>query len=461
MTTAPARHLEADVLVIGAGLAGLTAARRLSAAGVDVMVIEGRDRVGGRTLNLELSDGDVVEIGGQWVGPTQDRVLDLISELGLETYPTYCEGRNVLELGGRKSTYTGTVPKVSPWVLLEMERVRRRLGRMQEEVPLESPWSAPRASEWDGISFSEWMSATTRSKRVRDLFRAASAVVWGADPSEFSLLWALFYMRSGGGLDALLDTRGGAQQERLVGGSQEISLKLARDLGERVVLGTTVTRVDQDERGVSLVTSLGSARAQRVIVALPPPLCRGIEFDSSLDFARAQLSARMPMGAVIKATAIYQTPFWRDAGLSGEAVSDQGPVCTTFDNSPYDSEKGALLGFIGAREAARHAQLGISERRRRTLESFARLYGEQALHALHYHEQVWGEEELSGGGPVCSPSPGALTAYGRALRDPVGRLHWACSESSTVWAGYMDGAVRSGERAAEEVAVALESGESN
>lgn len=166
------------------------------------------------------------------------------------------------------------------------------------------------------------------------------------------------------------------------------------------------------------------------------------------------------MGAVIKATAVYPTPFWREAGLSGEAVSDRGPVCTTFDNSPYDSEKGALLGFIGAREAARHAQLGISERRRRTLESFARLYGEAALHPFHYHEQAWGEEDLSGGGPVCSPSPGTLTAYGRALRDPVGRLHWACSESSTVWAGYMDGAVRSGERAAEEVAVALGASES-
>ena len=458
MTTSPARHLEADVAVVGGGIAGLTAARRLSASGIDVVVLEGRDRVGGRTLNLELEDGEILEIGGEWVGPTQDRVLALISELGIETFPTYCEGKNVLELGGRISTYTGTIPRVSPLVLLELDRVRRRLARMQKEVPLEDPWNAPHAGEWDATPFSQWISGTTRSRRVLDLFRAAAAVVWGADPSEFSLLWALFYMRSGGGLDALLDTRGGAQQDRLVGGSQEISIRLARDLGDRVVLGTRVTRMVPDERGVSIETSLGSTRARRAIVSLPPPLCKGIEIDGSLGVGRAQLASRMPMGAVIKATAVYSTPFWRAKGFSGEAVSDRGPVCTTFDNSPYGSDKGAMLGFIGAREAAAHIRLGTSERRRTTLESFARLYGDEALHPLAYHEQAWAEEDLSGGGPVCSPTPGTLSAYGDALRSPVGRLHWAGSESSTVWAGYMDGAVRSGERAADEVAVALSSG---
>ena len=455
MTPAPSRHLDADVAVVGGGLAGLTAARRLASAGVDVVVLEGRDRVGGRTLNLELADGEVVEVGGQWVGPTQDRVLSLVAELGIETFPTYCDGRNLLELGGRISTYTGTIPRVSPVVLVEMERVRRKLSRMQQEVPLEAPWTASRARELDSISFSQWMSDTTRSRRVRDLFRAAAAVVWGADPSEFSLLWALFYMRSAGGLDALLDTRGGAQQDRVVGGSQEISIRLCDELGERVVTGTRVTRICQDERGVSLDTSLLSVRSARAVIALPPPMLRGIDFDGSLGLAHGQLAARMPMGAVIKATAVYPTPFWRQAGLSGEAVSDRGPVCTTFDNSPYGSEKGAMLGFIGASQAAAHSQLGVSERRRRTLEAFARLYGEEARHPLAYHEQVWAEDELSGGGPVCSPAPGALSAYGDSLRAPAGRLHWAGSETSTVWAGYMDGAVRSGERAADEIVAAM------
>lgn len=455
MTATPSRHLEAEVAVVGGGLAGLTAAWRLAAAGVNVVVLEARDRVGGRTLNLELDDGEVVEVGGQWVGPGQDRVLALIDELGLETFPTFCEGKNVLELGGRVSTYTGTIPRVSPMVLIELERVRRKLSRLQSEVSLEAPWDAPQASEWDLVTFSEWMARTTRSKKVRDLFRAAAAVVWGADPSEFSLLWALFYMRSGGGLDALLDTRGGAQQDRVIGGSQEIALRLLEELGERVITGARVTRVSQDEQGVSLESPLASVRSRRAVIALSPPLLRGVEFDDSIGFAHRQLASRMPMGALIKATAVYPTPFWREAGLSGEAVSDRGPVCTTFDNSPYGSEKGAMLGFIGAHEAALHARMGVSERRRRTLEAFVRLYGEDARHPLAYHEQIWGEDELSGGGPVCSPSPGTLSTYGDAMRPPAGRLHWAGSETSTVWAGYMDGAVRSGERAASEAAGAL------
>ena len=441
--------------VVGGGLAGLVAASDLASAGIDVVVLEGRDRVGGRTLNLEIGDGEVVEIGGQWVGPTQDRILALIDRLGLETFPTFCEGSNVLELSGRISKYRGTIPRVSPLVLIELERVRRRLERLQEQVPLESPWDAPRASEWDTVPFSEWMARNTRSSKVINLFRAASQVVWGSDPSEFSLLWALFYMRSGGGLDALLDTRGGAQQDRVVGGSQAISNRLGEELEEELILDARVTRIAQDELGVTLDAHSVSVRARRALVALAPPLCRSIDFADSLDPAREQLCARMPMGALIKATAVYEEPFWRGDGLSGEAVSDQGPFCTTFDNSPWGSEKGALLAFIGGPEAARHATMGVSQRRSRTLEGLVRLYGERARHPLAYHEQVWAEESMSEGGPVCSPTPGTLSSYGEALREPSGRIHWAGSESSTVWAGYMDGAVRSGERAAAEIARAL------
>lgn len=440
--------------VVGGGLAGLVAGTDLAASGIDVVVLEGRDRVGGRTLNLTLDDGEVIEIGGQWVGPTQDRVLALIERLGLETFPTYCDGSNVLELGGRLSRYEGTIPRVSPLVLMEMQRIRRRLDRLQREVPLEDPWSAPRARELDAITFGEWLSRNSRSKRVLDLFRAASAVVWGTSPSEFSLLWALFYMRSAGGLDPLLDTRGGAQQDRVVGGSVEISNRLGAGLGDRLMLGTRVQRIVQDERGVSLDAASVSVRASRALVALPPPLCRSIDFGGSLGTAREQLCARMPMGAVIKASAVYEAPFWRSDGLSGEAVSDLGPFCTTFDNSPWGSDKGVLLSFIGGPEAGHHASLGVSQRRARTLDGLSRIYGESARHPLAYHEQVWAEEDLSEGGPVCSPSPGTLTSYGPALREPVGRIHWAGSESSTVWAGYMDGAVRSGERAAGEIVAA-------
>lgn len=446
----------ADAVVVGAGIAGLVAARRLAERGRDVVVLEARDRVGGRTLNLELDDGRVVEQGGQWVGPGQDRVLALLDELGLETFPTFADGENVLELGGRTSRYRGTIPKVSPVVLIDMELTRRKLAREQRGVSTEEPWASEGARELDSITFAEWLHRNARTRRVRDLMGVAAAVVWGVDPSEISMLWALFYMRAAGGLDALLDTRGGAQQDRIHGGSQAISNRLAEDLGGAVRMGAAVRSIADDGAAV-VVGAEGSGpdirvEASRCVVALPPSLTASIEFTPGLSPGRAQLAQRMPMGSVVKVTAVYDSPFWRQEGLSGEAVSGAGPIAATFDNTPPDDgAPGVLLGFIGGGEASRHLGLGISERRRRALQALGRAFGDRAEHPLVYREQAWGEEPFSLGGPVASPTPGTLSAFGPALREPLGRVHWAGSETATKWCGYMDGAVRSGERVAREL----------
>jgi monoamine oxidase len=445
-----AQREEADVVVVGAGLAGLVAARQLAASGRSVLVLEARDRVGGRTVNASIGAGKVVEMGGQWVGPTQERVLALAGELGVETFPTYYEGKNVLDLRGKRRSYKGTIPRMAPHVLFDIERVRRKVNRLARRVSAESPWNAEDAEALDAETLRSWLGRRTYSKRARQVLEVAVGTLMGAGSDQLSVLCMAAYVNAAGDFDALIDTDGGAQQDRFVGGSQEISTRLAAQLADAVVLETPVRRIAQDGAGVVVEAEGLTARAQRAIVALPPPLAARIAFSPSLGGQRDQLQQRFAGGAMTKCAAVYPEPFWREAGLTGQAVSDSGPVITTFDNSPPDGSPGVMLGFISGAEAIRHARRPKSERRRVVLDQFARLYGDQAAHPGIYLERAWAEEEWTRGGPVFSPTPGALSAYGEALRRPAGRIHWAGSETATVWCGYMDGAVRSGERAAEE-----------
>jgi monoamine oxidase len=417
-----------------------------------VVVLEARDRVGGRTLNREIGAGKVVEVGGQWVGPTQDRVLALARELGIATFPTWTEGKNVLSTGGRLRRYSGTIPRLGPLALLDLEQLRRRLHRLGERVPLDAPWKAPGAARLDSQSLGGWLDRAGFSSGGRRLLDVALRTSMGAESSELSLLYMLAYTRAAGTFDAMLDVEGGAQQDRIVGGSQRLSLRLADELGEeRLVLDAPVRRIQRDPGGVNVHADGMTVSAKRAIVAIPPPLTSRIDWEPALPLNRAALAERMPMGALIKCTAIYPEPFWRDDGLSGEGVDDAGPVTVTFDNSPPDGEPGALVGFVGGADARRWHRLEPSARRNEAMACFARLFGDRARAAEHYIEQDWSAEPWSGGGPVALMGPGTMSQLGPALRDPVGPVHWAGTETATTWTGYMDGAVRSGERAAAEV----------
>jgi len=439
------------VIVVGAGLAGLMAARQLVGAGRDVLVLEARDRVGGRTVNASIGPGRVTEMGGQWVGPTQDRLIALAGELGVDTFPTYHEGRNLLELGGRVRRYKGTIPRLAPHVLLDIARARRKVRRASNRVRAEAPWTSPKAAQLDSQTLSSWVRKAARTKKARGLLEIATGTVMGTGTAELSALWMLSYVASAGSFDALVDVEGGAQQDRFVGGSHLISQRLAEELGDILILSAPVRRIAQDGAGLDVEADGLQARAHRAIVTVPPPLAGRISFAPSLGGRRDQLTQRMAQGALTKCAAVYPEPFWREQGLSGQAVSDGGPVSTTFDNSPPEGAPGVLLGFIVGAEAIRHARRSEADRRQGVLDCFERLFGEQAAKPGIYLETAWAEEEWSRGGPVCSFAPGALVHCGEALRQPAGRIHWAGAETATVWCGYMEGAVRSGERAAEEV----------
>jgi monoamine oxidase len=457
-------QLEADVAIVGAGLAGLVAARRLVAAGARPLVLEARERVGGRLLNHEIGDGKIVEVGGQWIGPTQDRIAALAVELGVATFPTFDEGREVLEMGGKSTTYSDfnrVRPEllrdlsraISPLALIDFEQARARLDRMARRVPLEAPWEAAKARLWDGQTFATWVRRNTRTADARSLFELVTEAVWAAEPADISLLHVLFYTRSGSGFNSLIGTDGGAQQDRFEGGSQRLALLMAAELGDdRARLGAPVRRIEHGGDGVTVHADGGTAvRAQRAIVAVPPTLAGRIAYDPPLPALRDQLTQRMPQGSVIKTMAIYDEPFWRPDGLSGQGTSDVGPARVTFDNSPPDGSPGVLLGFLEGRFAREWAQRPAAERREAILAGHARLFGARAAEPVDFVERVWAEEEWTRGCYGCLMTTGGWTEYGRALREPIGRLHWAGAETATVWNGYMDGAVSSGERAATEV----------
>jgi monoamine oxidase len=449
----PKRKRKRDVIVVGAGLAGLSAARQVAAAGHSVVVLEARDRVGGRTLNRDIGRGEIVEIGGQWVGPTQDRVLALIDELGLKTFYTYIDGKSVYWRNGTRQLYEGTIPPAGGAALVEVLTTINDLNAKAATVPPDAPWKAPQAAEWDGQTFETYLTDLALTTEAHELVELAIASVFSAEPRDLSLLFVLFYIATAAGdFNLLINTTGGAQEKRIVGGSQRIALRLAKQLGRAVELGQPVRTIRRKESGAVVRTRSDTWSAKRVIVTVPPALVGAIRFQPPLPPNRAQFDQRVPMGTVMKCMAIYDRPFWRDQGLNGMATSNTGPVQLTFDNSPPDGKPGVLLGFIEGQAARDMANASTDDRRAAVLDCFVRYFGPEAKSAVReYVDKSWAKDPWSRGCYVGFTPPGVLVGYRNAIRRPVGPIHWAGTETAEEWAGYMDGAIDSGLRAAGEV----------
>ncbi len=441
--------------VIGAGLSGLAAARSLAAAGQDVLVLEARDRVGGRTLNRSIGNGHVVEVGGEFVGPTQDRILALAQAVGVETFPVYNQGSNVEIIGGQRSLYpasTGvpTDPNTQTFLL----DLLAKIDPIAKEVGPTAPWRAKRAKELDQTTLADFTRSLVGS-RLRPVFDAVNNSIWGVDSDRLPLLYVASYVAAAGdaqnpgSLFRLVSTAGGAQEQRFVGGSQLVAQRVAERLADRVLLRTPVTGLGVTGSGVRVYAKQRVIDAKRVIVAVPPPLA--LEITRGLSLRRTKLLAGMHMGHLIKSEAVYPTPFWRAAGLSGQGINDEGIASVPFDNSPPDGSVGVLFAFTGGRAADRLAKLPAAERRRVVLKRFRQYVGDMALSPTQFVEHDWRSEKWTRGCPTAIPRPGVLSRYGETLRAPIGPVHFAGTETSDYWQGYMDGAVRAGERAAREI----------
>lgn len=457
-----------DVVVAGAGYAGLRAARGLVAAGLDVVVVEARDRVGGRVLTEVTGSGAVIDHGGQWIGPTQDRLRALAAECGVPTFPTHVDGANLEVRDGGIHSFTGLVPTSDPDGSADTVATLLDLDLLAQEVSPVRPWEHPDATRLDGTTLAEWVATVADTEVARSLVATAALAVFGCGPDELSLLYVLAYAHSGGSMSALIRTAGGAQEQRFAGGAQRMALRLADELGDRVVLDAPVVGVAHDASGVTVTAdrrgpdgtrSPWRVGARRLVVAMPPAVHGRIAFDPPLPGARDQLAQRSPMGSVTKVHAVYDRPFWRDAGLSGQVVADSGLLRATFDDSPEDGSHGVLMGFI-AGPADRASEAGGPEGRREAcLGELARAFGPGAARPVEFTEQRWSAEPFTRGGPVACLGPGVLTGCGPSLREPVGPIHWAGTETASVWSGYIEGALESGERVATEVATALGAGD--
>ena len=440
---------DVDVAVVGAGLSGLSTARALRRGGASVAVLEARNRVGGKMHTVSVG-GCAVDLGAHWIGPTQERMMALTDELGIAREKQHLDGRHLLTLGGERHEFTGSTPFVSALGTAETAlrvawiELRRRL------VDAEQPWRSRGAGRLDSFTLAHWMRGL-RSQTARATFTIAARTVFGAEPSELSFLYFLWYAHCAGGLQALMDFEGGAQDSHLTGGTQQVAERIAAELGDAVVLGSPVSSIEHGPNGA--VVSIGgrTVRATKVIIAVSPALAARVEFEPALPPAREALAQRMAMGAYMKGVAVYERAWWRDRGLSGFAVADRGPIQMVVDAGPPGGEPGVLVAFITGAPALAMTRIAGDERRAAVLEALAAAVAPEAASATSYRDFNWLEERWSRGAPVGLMGPGTLSRLGPALREPTGSVHWCGTDTATEWNGYMEGAVQAGERAAREI----------
>ncbi|XP_003740121.1 amine oxidase [flavin-containing] [Galendromus occidentalis] len=449
------------VIVIGAGVSGLAAARECLKRGQEVIVLEARDRVGGRTFTQQGDQYGYVDIGGAYVGATQNYLLRTLQELNLadKLYRIYVENDFVFLSNGKRYLFPAEdFPHFwNPFAEMDVNNLFRTMDDMGKEIPSEDPWNAPHAEEWDKMTFKEFIDQTCWTKAAREFAEFFVQINVTSEAYESSLLWFLWYVKQCGGVKRIVSVKGGGQEMKMKGGMQQLSEKMSKSLEDRVRLGHPVTSVEQTGEGVVVRCVNGeSFHGSHVILAMAPPMQMKIHFSPSLGALRNQLNQRMPMGSVWKLQVYYKTPFWRDMGYSGSVLTtpseEYSPVTYTVDDTKPDGKYPSIIGFMPGDRARKLLALTPQQRCDMLKETYNRAFKTtKANDVVHYIEHNWMEEEYTGGCYTCMMPPGLLTTFRDTLRKPVGRVHFAGTETAWEWSGYLNGAIMAGERAAKEI----------
>lgn len=448
---------DADVVIVGAGLSGMIAARTVLAAGLQPLVLEADERVGGRILTEEVIPGLPVELGAQWIGDTHHRMFALAEELGVQTYPQYDDGQTSYELVGSGVLGENEFHARFADELAALERVFRTLDELAAEVPPAAPWLAPHAEEWDVMTAADWYDAQGLAPVARTLLEICTVGILAVPTVEVSFLHLLFTIQTCGVTAELFaESEGGAQTTRFVGGTSEIPNRLAALISEHIVLKAPVWLIEHSADSVSVHCRGGLvATGRRVIVAISPTLAGRIMYDPPLPGVRDQLTQRMPNGSAMKAFFIYDEPFWRADGFNGQLISDIGPARMSNDTCLPGDDHGIILMFLEGEQARDYAKWSQDDRREALTAELVRHFGSRAATPEFYIDGEWSDRQWTRGCYNANHGPHVWTTYGSALSEPIGTIHWASTDTATFWSAYMEGAVDAGERAAQEVIAAL------
>lgn len=443
--------MQYDVVVIGAGYAGLAAGLALQKAGKNILLLEARNRCGGRILTEYFSEQDYTDLGGQWIGPGHERMYQLAAEFGIDTFHTYDSGKSTLLLNSKIKHYKGLIPPLPLFALLSLDRAISKINKLAKTIDLEHPYQSPNAAKWDAMSLQDWMNSQMKSETARKMFAVATEAIFATDASTISFLHALFYIKSNTHLDFLMNVNKGAQQDRIKGGAQSICFKMAAALGDTIHYEKVVTHIHQEDSKVTISGQGFSYTAAHCIVAVPPAVSTEINYIPTVPSNQWQLMKASFMGTVVKCYAVYERPFWRKEFKNGLVAAPDELTSVVFDNSPFNGSKGILMGFSLAEKAKQLMQHDQATRKEIVKASFIKMFGPEAANIEYYTDKSFTEEPFTKGCYAGMFPPRVITELQTSLATPFHRIHWAGTETSTQFNGYMEGAVRSGERAAREI----------
>ena len=451
---------DVDVVVVGAGLSGLTAARQLRRHGLKVHLLEARARTGGRMIRQTTRTGAVIDMGGQWGGETHHRFKKLVEELGIERFPSYYDGQGVLVWDGQR-VVADMAKKPSDSVLLfeadqiqqpaeEVAKAKQAMKAFRAIVASVNParpWTAPNATELDRTTIRAWCEKNS-SSRLSDFELEWLSVVGGSggfDPWDASILHLAW-------------TQSVAPQDEapeswlLKGAAGQIAERLTTELQPFISLNAPAHAIEQDGNGVTIRFGQGQTiKAKAAIVAIPPPLRQRITFTPDLPAETRSFLQRSPMGSMIKVFAIYNTAFWRNSNLNGFGVGNLKTLELTADSSLPSGSPGILASFVTASAAVAFQQKTAKEQRQAVLEDLIAYWGPEAGAPEELIIQNWNHEAWSTGAFTSFVTPGAWTTYGQGWQQSHGRVHWAGTEASSRWPGYFEGAIEAGIQASSKV----------